>query len=233
MSRFVQPRRTAGRMRKHDHIKRSARAAGAMDPPDDVGEHRTADQLLRGERSDCDDHLRREEGDLAIEMRAAPGDLDRIRDTIAAALLFSRKAANHRAHVHAPPKIVFLHAELGEPAEHPPAGRVRKRTPIFDFVRTGRLADQHDLGVRNSAGHRLSEYVRTGATGVERFEVPSEIGCASHRTFIQKATPPRRRTKQAMLRIDLAVLDTTGLLNSGRAIGSPAASQPAQFRALR
>ena len=204
-----------------------------MDPPDDIGEHRTADQLLSGECSDGDDHLRREEGNLAIEMRAAPGDLDRIRDAIAATLLFSRKAANDRAHVHAPPKIVFLHAELREPAEHPPAGGVRKGAPIFDLVRTGRLPHQHDLGVGNSAGHRLPEYVRTGATGVERFEVPSEIGCASHRIFIQKATPPRRRTRQAMLRIDLAVLDTTGLLNSGRAIGSPAASQPAQFRALR
>ena len=233
MRRFVQPRRAAGRMRKHDHIERSARPACMMDPPDNFGEHRIADQLLSGERTDGDDHLRGEEGDLAIEVRGAPGDLDRIGDAIAAALLFAWKTTDHRAHVHAAPKIVFRHPELREPAEHPPAGRVSKRTPIFDLVRTGRLPDQHDLGVSNSAGHRLSEYIRTGATGVERFDVPREIGRASHRTFIQKARPLRRRTKQAMLRIDLAVLETAGLLSSGRAIGSPAASQPAQFRALR
>ena len=220
-------------MRKHDHIERSAGPAGVMDPSDNFSEYRTADQLLSGEPTDSDDHLRGEEVDLAIEVHGAPGDLDRIGDAIAAPLLFSRKAADHRTHMHAPPKIVFRHPELREPAEHPPAGGVSKRTPIFDLVWTGGLADQHDLGVSDSAGHRLSEYVRTGATGVERFDVPGEIGYASHSTFIQKASPPRRRTKPAMLRIDLAVPEMSGLLSSGRAIGSPAASQPAQFRALR
>src|SRR2546422_11413304 len=101
MSRFVQPSRAAGRMRKHDHIERSARPAGMMDPPYNFSEHRTTDQLPGGERTDSDDHLRGQEVDLAIEMRAARGDLARIGDAIAAPLLFSRKAADHRAHMHA------------------------------------------------------------------------------------------------------------------------------------
>src|SRR5438477_422068 len=98
-------------------------------------------------------------------------DLFRIRDSIAAALrIFSRKAADHRADVNTLAERRFID-DVREPGEETLARRVRERTPIFDFMRSRRLPDEHHARAGHGIRHRLAEDIRAGAARVERLEM--------------------------------------------------------------
>ena len=148
-------------------------------------------------------------------MRAATRDLLIIRNAIAAILRIpSRKTADHRSDVHALAKLFFGPAEgFGEPAEETLAGCPGERSALIDFVRTGRLPDEHDLRARHRADDRRAEDVRTGATGLKCFDVSSEFfrlacyhGCAMKRfsivpLFLGLALPAFGWTRTSDLRI--------------------------------
>src|SRR5581483_10874073 len=71
-------------------------------------------------------------------------------------------------------KRAFIHAERLEPAEQPPPRGVRERPLVFDFVRTGRLADEHHLRAGHRARHRIADDVRTQPARVQRREMLRE-----------------------------------------------------------
>src|SRR5204863_925445 len=93
-------------------------------------------------------------------MGSAIRDLDRTRDAIAGVRRIpSGKAADDRADVNRIAKRRFIDAELFEPTEETLPRGVREGTAILDFMRTRRLSDEHDPGVRNGTGHRMTENI--------------------------------------------------------------------------
>lgn len=163
-------------MREHDDVECAAGAFRAMPLADSIFQWRDPDELRRGKRTDGDDQLRLQQADFAIEVRAAIRDLGRVRDAIAATLrIFSRKAADDRAHVHALPKLSLGNPEpLVEPSEETSPGRIRKGTSIFDLMRTGSLADEHHPCAGDRAGDGRAEDVRTEAAGTHDSDVFAE-----------------------------------------------------------
>ena len=163
-------------MRQHDDIERLPGARGAKFPPDNAFQFRLTEERHRGESADGDDQSRLKQLDLAIEMCRAIRNLVRRRHAIAARLLIAAgKAANHRAHVDAASKLLFVDAEGLEPAEETPSSGVRERPLVFDFVRARRLADEHHPGAGDRADDRLAENIRTKTARRQRREMLVEV----------------------------------------------------------
>ncbi len=151
-------------MRQDDNIESLPVALGAMHPPDSVFQLRDAEESGRRESADGDHEFRRKQRDLAIEMLGTARDLFPRRNTIAARLFIAPwEATNDRTDMDALAKRLFLDAEACEPCEEASASGVGKRLSMLELMRTGRLSDEHHACVRDSAGDRTADDVRTSA----------------------------------------------------------------------
>src|SRR5579872_1567027 len=225
--RLVEPRRSSRRMRQDDDIEFPSRPRSAKLAADDAAQFRLSEECHRCERTDGDDQPWLEKLNLAIEMRSAVRDLFRRRHPIAAGFFVAPgKTSNHRAHVNVAAKRLFVDAEGLEPAEESPSRGVCERAAVFDFMRTGRLADEHHFRARHSARHRLPENIRTEATPVQSREMLVELHARRN-----AATPHKNAAAMTIV----ASHGEIGIVpaSAGRTAGSPVATQPAHSRALR